>query len=120
MGKGLLWISIVVLVIGIILLVVRQVLDKPSSTVKNGLLIAGIVFILAAITMMIIYFVKRSKAKKMMGGYSSQGYPPQMPQGYGQYAPPNPYAQALQAQQAMYGLQNAQAAIAGGQMGQMY
>ncbi len=114
MGKGLLWISIVVLVIGIILVVLRFVLTDSSNTVKNGLLIAGIVFILAAVVMMIIYFVKRSKANKMMGGYA-----PQMPQGYGQYAPPNPYAQAIQAQQAMYGLQNAQAVIAAGQMGQM-
>ena len=112
MGKGLLWISIVVLVIGIILVVLRFVLTDSSNTVKNGLLIAGIVFILAAVVMMIIYFVKRSKANKMMGGYA--------PQGYAQYAPPNPYAQAIQAQQAMYGLQNAQAAIMGGQMGQMY
>lgn len=117
MGKGLLWISIVVLVIGIILVVLRFVLKNSSNAVKNGLLIAGIVFILAAVVMMVIYFVKRSKANKMMGGYG-QYAPPQIPQGY------NPqvaaYTQALQAQQAMYGLQNAQAAIMGGQMGQMY
>ena len=118
MGKALLWISIVVLIIGIILIVVRFVLKDQSNTIKTGLLVAGIVFILVAIAMMVIYFVKRSKANKMMGGYIPQGYsqyaPPQIPQGYNPQAAA--YAQALQAQQAMYGLQNAQAAIAGGQM----
>lgn len=78
--------------------------DIANSTIAGALLIVGgVVFLIAAIVLLIVGFVKRSRHKKERQSYPAGGYgqpaygapggyaPP--PQGYGQQPPPPGYGQ---------------------------